>query len=135
MTVRREAFAVHEAAQRRAQAAEAERARPLVAEFVRRAGQLGLAPEPLRARAYSGSATYRTGLRGWYLQSGGPLAIGSDGEFYVLITAPSLSARVRGVQIEPTSPSLAVGRGARDGESMSLRELLEHRLAAGNAFR
>jgi hypothetical protein len=132
---RREAFEAHAQAQRRAEAAASERARPLVADFVRRAREQGLAPEPLQARAYSGSATYRTGLRGWYLQPTGVLAIGDDGEFYVLIAAGGLRARLRGVSVAPSPPPLAVGRGARDGESMSLQELLERRLAAGNAFR
>src|SRR5690242_3081041 len=132
---RREAFEAHVAAQRRAEEAESERARPLVADFVRRAREQGLAPEPLRARAYSGSATYRTRLRGWYLQPSGPLAIGEDGDFYVLTAAPGLAARLRGVEVAPSPPPLAVGRGARDGESMSLQELLERRLAAGDGFR
>lgn len=132
---RREAFEAHAQAQRRAEAAESEQARPLVADFVRRAREQQLAPEPLRARAYSGSATYRTRLRGWYLKPTGPLAIGEDGEFYVLIATPGLSARLRGVDVAPSPPPLAVGRGARDGESMSLQELLEWRLAAGDSFR
>jgi hypothetical protein len=132
---RREAFEVHAHAQQRAEAAESEQARPLVADFVRRAREQGLTPEPLRAKAYSGSATYRTGLNGWYLQPTGTLAIGDDGGFYVLLAAPGLTARLRGIQVHPSPPPLAVGRGARDGESMSLRELLERRLAAGNGFR
>jgi hypothetical protein len=74
-------------------------------------------------------------LRGWYLQPAGPLAIGEDGDFYVLTTAPGLAAWLRGVDVVPSPPPLAVGRGARDGESMSLAELLERRLAAGTAFR
>lgn len=134
-TSRREAFEALAHAQRRAEAAEADRARPLVADFLRRASEQGLTAEPLRARAYSGSASYRTGLTGWYLQPTGPLAIGEDGEFYVLIAAPGLAARLRGVVVAPSPPPLAVGRGARDGESMSLQELLERRLAAGNTFR
>jgi hypothetical protein len=132
---RREAFEAHVEAQRRAEAAESERARPLVADFVRRAREQGLPPVPLRARAYSGTATFRTRLTGWYLQPNGPLAIGEDGEFYVLTAAPGLSARLRGVDVSPSPPPLAVGRGARDGESMSLQELLERRLAAGPEFR
>jgi hypothetical protein len=132
---RREAFETQARAQERAEAAQSERARPLVADFVRRAREQGLAPGPLRARSFSGSATYRTRLRGWYLQPIGILAIGDDGEFYQLIAAPGLSARLRGVDVAPSPPPLAVGRGARDGESMSLQELLERRLAAGDAFR
>ena len=132
---RREAFEEHAAARRRAEEAESARARPLVAEFVRRARAQGLAPVALRARAYSGSATFRTGLTGWYLQPGGPLAVGEDGAFYVLLAAPGFAARCRGVDLEPSPPPLAVGRGARDGESMPLAELLDRRLAAGDAFR
>jgi len=132
---RRAAFEAHAAAQRRAEEAASERARPLLADFVRRAREQGLAPGPLRARAYSGSATYRTPLRGWYLQPNGPLAVGEDGAFYVLTAAPGWSGRWRGVEVEPSAPPLAVGRGARDGESMPLQELLERRLAAGDDFR
>ena len=132
---RREVFEAQALAQRRAEAAEAQRARPLVADFVRRAREQGLTPGPLRCRAYSGSATYRTRLRGWYLQPTGPLAVGEDGAFYLLLCAPGLLARLRGVEVASSPPMLAVGRGARDGESMSLGELLERRLAAGNAFR
>ena len=132
---RREAFEAHAAAQRRAEAAESARARPLIEDFVRRAQGQGLTSGPLRAPAYSGSATYRTRLVGWYLQPTGGLAISVEGDFYVLIAAPGLAARWRGVDVAPSPPPLAVGRGARDGESMSLRELLEWRLAAGNGFR
>ena len=132
---RREAFEAHAQAQRRAEAAESERARPLVEAFVLRAREQRLAPVPLRARSYSGAATYRTRVRGWYLQPAGALAIGEDGGFYVLIAAPGPAARLRGVDVAPSPPPAAVGRGARDGESMSLAELLERRLAAGDAFR
>jgi hypothetical protein len=132
---RREAFEAHAQAQRRAEAAESERARPLVEDFVRRAREQGLAPQPLRARSYSGTTTYRTALRGWYLQPTGILAIGEDGEFYVLQAASGLAARLRGVDVAPSPPPWEVGRGARDGESMPLKDLLEWRLAAGNDFR
>jgi hypothetical protein len=63
------------------------------------------------------------------------LAIGDDGQFYVLIVPGGLTARLRGVDVVPSPPPLAVGRGARDGESMSLQELLTWRLAQGNDFR
>jgi hypothetical protein len=132
---RRVAFEAHAQAQRRAEAAESQRARPLVADFVRQAREQGLTPVPLRAKAYNGSATYRTGLQGWYLQPTGTLAIGDDGGFYVLLAARGLTARLRGIKVSPSPPPLAVGRGARDGESMSLQELLRRRLAAGNDFR
>lgn len=134
-SARGEAFDAHARAQRRSEQADAARARPLVEDFVRRARELGLAAGPLRAKAYSGSATYRTRLRGWYLQPTGPLAISEAGEFYVLITAPGLMARLQGVEVAPSPPQTAVGRGARDGESMTLKEALEWRLSIGNDFR
>lgn len=132
---RLEAIEVHSRARERVERSESERAVPLVAEFVRRAVEAGLAPVPLRARAYNGTTTYRTALTGWYLQPAGPLAIGTDGGYYVLLIAPGLAARWRGVAVEASPPPLAVGRGARDGESMSLAELLERRLSAGADFR
>ncbi|GAB3282274.1 hypothetical protein [Kineosporia babensis] len=132
---RREAFEAHERARERAEAAEELQAKALVADFVVHVRELGLPPEPLRARAYNGSATFRTGLSGWYLQPNGSLGIGEDGLFYVLITPGGLATWLRGAQIAPSAPPLAVGRGARDGESMSLRELLDRRLAAGLKFR
>ncbi|GLY18967.1 hypothetical protein Kisp01_59810 [Kineosporia sp. NBRC 101677] len=132
---RREAFEAHERARQRAEAAEELQAQALVADFLVRARELGLPAGPLRARAYNGSATFRTGLSGWYLQPSGSLGISEDGQFYVLVPPGGLAERLRGARIAPSAPPLAVGRGARDGESMSLRELLERRLAAGSQFR
>lgn len=132
---RRAAFEAHAQAQRRAEQAEAEQARPLLAEFVRRARAQGLAPVPLRARAYTGRSTFATGLLGWYLQPTGTLAVADDAQLYTLATQGGLLAHLRGVRLEPVEPRLAVGRGARDGESMPLSELLERRLAAGDSFR
>lgn len=118
----------------RAEAKETAQARLLVEKFVTDARAAGLEPVPLKARSYSGSGGYRTGLRGWYLQPKGSLAIGEDGEFYILTAAGGPMARLRGVTLEPRDPPLAVGRGARDGESLSLAELLQLRLTAGNDF-
>jgi hypothetical protein len=132
---RREAFELQVRAQQQADEAASRRVRPLLADFVRRAREQGLASGPLRARSYGGSSSYRTGLRGWYLQPTGPWAVGEDGEFYVLLASPGPLGLLRGVEVEPTPPPPVVGRGARDGESMSLQELLERRLAVGNDFR
>ena len=135
----REARAAAAHAQRealeRAEAQESDRARTLVAAFVEQARAAGIEPVELRAKSYSGSGSYRTGLRGWYLQPKGSLAISEDGGFYVLTASGGVVSRLRGVTLEPRDPQLTVGRGARDGESMSLAELLERRLAAGSQFR
>jgi hypothetical protein len=131
---RRAAFEALAAAQRRAEQAESVEARKLIADFVRRAHEQGIEPVSLRGRTSSGRATFRTPLKGWYLQRSGPLAVSTAGEFYVLIAQPGLLARFREVDIPATEPPLAVGRGARDGESMPLTDLLESRLAAGRDF-
>lgn len=131
---RRAAFEALVAAQRRAERAESLEARKLIAGFVRRARELGIEPVRLRGRSYRGRGTFPTALTGWYLQRSGPLAVGTDGEFYVLTGDPGLLGRFRGVEIPATDPPLTIGRGARDGESMPLQDLLDSRLAAGPDF-
>lgn len=110
----------------RARAAETVRAQELLRDFVGELRRRGIAPEALRARA--ASARYRTDLVGWYLRANGSLGVGPAGEYYVLDVAPSLAGRFRGVVISPSEPPLQVGRGARDGESVELAELLRLRL-------
>jgi hypothetical protein len=122
------------AAHARRQARETTQAQALLDAFVRDAGRRGLPPQPLRARAYGGRATYATGLTGWYLPRDRSLGVDTDGRFYVLNAPGGLRARLRGVTIAPSDPPLAVGRGARDGESMALDELLQRRLDAGDSW-
>ncbi|MEP7053618.1 MAG: hypothetical protein ABI912_00030 [Actinomycetota bacterium] len=129
---RRHAATEHAAAHRRERAVDGERARSVVADFVQAAIRLGIAPAPLRARGYDGRSTYRTRLRGWALHTDGRMAVGTDGEFYLLTVPTSWWAHVVGVHLEPHDPPLQIGRGAGDGESIALSELLDRRLA-GNA--
>lgn len=84
----------------------------------------------MRARAYNGHSTYGTPLRGWYLKRNGSLAVDGDANFYVMSTATSFRARITRADVAPTDPPLMIGVGARDGESMSLEELLRIRLDA-----
>ena len=88
----------------------------------------GEAPVPLRARAAGRRTTYRTGLAGWYLRRNKTLAIGVDGTFLILDVPPSARACFRGTHVAPSDPPLVVGRGARDGESIDLADLLAQRL-------
>jgi hypothetical protein len=129
---RRQAAADQAAALGRRRAAESEQARRLIGEFVREARERDLRPVPLRARAYNGRSTYRTGVEGWYLSRNCRLAVGTGGEFYVLTVPTSLRARWAGVTLTPTDPPLDIGRGARDGESIELTALLRLRLDAGD---
>ena len=117
---RREAAAAHEAALVARQRAESDRARQLIAGFLVDARARGVLPEPLRAQGYGGRGSFRTGLDGWYLRRDRTVAIGTDGEFYVLTVPASLSARWRGVTLTPQDPPLVIGAGGKDGESLDL---------------
>jgi hypothetical protein len=131
---RRDAAAEHAAAQERRRAAESERARALVADFVAEARARGLPTTSLTARAYDGRSTYRTGLTGWYVRRNHTIGVGEDGEFYVLSVPTSWRARFRGATVAPSDPPLVVGAGGRDGESIGLADLLRQRLDADNAW-
>lgn len=117
---RREAAAAHEAALLARQRAESAKARQLIQEFLVRARERGIAPEPLRAQGYGGRGSFRTGIDGWYLRRDRTVAVGSDGEFYVLTVPGSLAARWRGVELTPQDPPLVIGAGGKDGESLDL---------------
>ncbi|MFW2513206.1 hypothetical protein ACNI3K_05460 [Demequina sp. SO4-13] len=108
------------------------RAAELVRKFAEEAHAAGLVPVPLTARTYDGRSRLRTHLLGWYLKRDLSVAVGTDGEFYVMSAPRSLRGMVKGVTLEPGEPPLELGRGARDGESMPLADALAKRLAAGN---
>ncbi len=128
---RARAVAAHGAALAAKKAAETAQARELIAAFVRDAAARNLPTEPLKALPYHGSGSYRTGLRGWYLHPDRSVAIGVDGEYYVLGVPPSVKARLTGVTLAPADPPLIVGEGARDGASAPLATLLAKALAGG----
>ncbi|WP_053203657.1 hypothetical protein [Jiangella muralis] len=131
---RREALQSHADALARKQAAETERAKAIVADFVAAMTTAGIAPGPLRARVADGAVRYKTGLRGWYVRRNRAMAVGEDGAFYLLDVPRSARSRLAGVRIAPSDPPLQVGVGARDGESMPLERLLRQRLEAGADF-
>ena len=118
----------HRAAQQHRDDQESAKAQVLVDRFVEQAVQAGLATEELSARPWSGRGRYRTGVVGWYLRTDRSIGLGEDGSYYVLNVPPVRLGRWRGVRIEPTPPPLQVGKGARDGESIDLDELLRLRL-------
>ena len=118
----------HVEAQRRRSARESAKAQVLVDRFVAQATQAGLATEELTARPWSGRGRYRTGVVGWYLRRDRSIGVGLDGSYYVLVVAPERFGRWRTVALDPTPPPLQVGQGARDGESIALKKLLELRL-------
>ncbi|WP_149202667.1 hypothetical protein [Actinotalea subterranea] len=121
---RSEAATAHAAALERRRSGEAAQARALLAQFIRDAQEQGLAPVPLRARTYDGRARYRTPLTGWYLRRNESVAVGTDGEFYILSVPPTLRGRLTGATVEPSDPPLVLGKGARDGESIDLVDAL-----------
>ncbi|SNY60563.1 hypothetical protein [Paractinoplanes atraurantiacus] len=128
---RRQAVAGHAAAIQESRAAEAREAAALLADFVRRAAERDIHPQTLMARTFDGRSTYRTHVRGWYLKSNRSVAVGEDGEYYVLTVPASWRARFAGADLSPSVPRLIVGAGGGDGETLPLAQLLTKRLEAG----
>jgi hypothetical protein len=122
------ASAVHAEALERRRAAESARARALIADFLHDAAERRIAPVPLHARSYDGRHRYRTPLLGWYLRRDRNVAIGTDGEYYVLGVPTSLRAQLRGTTVVPRDPPLVVGAGGKDGESLDLKDALARAL-------
>jgi hypothetical protein len=131
---RGERAAYHVEADRRRRELESVKAQALVDRFVEAARAAGLAARELTARSWSGRGRYRTGVVGWYLRRDRSIGVGEDGRYYVLVVPTERFGRFRRVTIEPSPPPLQVGRGARDGESVGLEELLALRPASGEDF-
>ncbi|MEV5968028.1 hypothetical protein AB0L70_40050 [Kribbella sp. NPDC051952] len=125
---RREAAAAQAAALERRKAGETAQARELLVGFVEEMKSRGVEPEELRAQVVGTGTSYRTQVTGWYLKKNRSLGVDVDANFYILAVPASLKARVTGVRVTPSDPPLDVGRGARDGESMPMAQLLRLRL-------
>jgi len=125
---RAERAASHVEAQRRRDAQESAKAQLLVDRFVEQATEAGIPTEELLARPWSGRGRYRTGVVGWYVRRDQSIGVGVDGRYYLLAVPATVLGRWRGVDLEPTPPPLEVGKGARDGEAITLADLLERRL-------
>ncbi|WP_327027571.1 hypothetical protein OG989_17180 [Micromonospora sp. NBC_01740] len=129
----REAVRAHAAADERRRAAEHAEAAELVGWFVAEATRRGLPTERLTARGLDGRGSYRTGLRGWYVDRARTRAVDVDGRFHLLTVAGGPRALLFGAEPQPSPPPLVVGAGGRDGESIPLRTLLVRRLEGGDA--
>ena len=125
---RAEQAAYHVEAQRRRSQEESAKAQVLLDRFVAHATSAGLPTEELTARPWSGRGRYRTGVVGWYLRRDRSVGVGVDGGYYLLVVAPERFGRWRRVPVDPSPPPLQVGRGARDGDSVTLDALLQMRL-------
>ncbi len=113
---------------------ESAQAAVLIREFAAQAISKGIQPERLYARAYTGTARYKTNVVGWYIKRDRSIGVSTEGHFYLLHAPGSLAARFTGAHLEPADPPLELGRGARDGESIPLTEALAIRLEAGNTY-
>ncbi len=107
--------------------AEAQSAQKQIDAFVATMNERGIAPEPLRARLLNGKPV-KSDRVGWYLNAAKTLAIGPHGEYYQLTVPGAPLARLRGVSVPVSQPSLVVARGGRDGESGDLRDFLDRAL-------
>ena len=112
-------------------AAESQRARVMIREFVEAARATNLPTKHLMARGYDGNGRYRTDVVGWYLRRDHSIGIGANGEFYVMTVQPSWWGRIVGAEVPPRDPPLILGAGGRDGESMPMQEILRKRLEDG----
>ena len=56
------------------------------------------------------------------------MAVGVDGEFYVMSVQGGVLERLRGTHLDPSDPPLELGRGGRDGESIPLDIALDRLL-------
>lgn len=103
--------------------AEAQAAQVQLDAFLARLREAGVRPEPLQASLLSGRRV-KTGLSGWYLNNARTVAVAPDGSYYLLVAPGSALARFTGVTLQPSAPTLVIGRGARDGESGDLADFL-----------
>ncbi|HEY1487736.1 MAG TPA: hypothetical protein VGF84_16630 [Micromonosporaceae bacterium] len=126
---RTRAIKAHAADLERREAADAEQARQMLLEFVEAMRAQATPPTSLVARSFDGRHRYRTGLHGWYLRADNSIAVDEEGQFYILSVRGSLRALVSGATVVPSRPRLIMGEGGRDGERISLRELLDRRIA------
>ena len=124
---RAEVIRAQEEALHAARRDEHEKATALLREGIAAFRAAGIDPVPLRARTDRG-ASVRTSFTGWYLKKDRSIAVDTEARYYVMRVAGGLAARFRGEDPEPTEAPLVVGRGARDGETFDLPELLEMRL-------
>lgn len=129
---RRHSVRAHAEADARQRAAEQAEAAEMVARFAADAARRGLRTERLVATPYSGRGRYRTPLVGWYVDRARSRAVDTEGRYYLLTVPAGLRARLLGARPEPSAPSLVIGRGGRDGESLPLSALLSARLEAGD---
>ena len=116
----------HELAAQAAQA-EAQAAQLQLDAFIARLSELGASTEPLQATLLNGLRV-KTDKAGWYLNKARTLAVAPDGAYYQLVTTGSALARFTGVKLQPSAPTLVIGRGGRDGETGDLADFLARAL-------
>lgn len=108
--------------------AEAAAAQEQLDAFVATLKAAQVAPEPFQATLLNG-ARVKTDQLGWYLNKARTLAVAPDGGYYQLVVTGSALARFTGVKVNPSAPTLVIGRGGRDGETGDLADFLGRALA------
>ncbi len=107
---------------------EAGQAQKLLDRFLSQARARNLPAVELKARTLDGHLV-KTDQRGWYIRNDHSVAVGVDGRYYQLTVPGGFMTRFHGVRLQPSPPSLVVGRGGKDGETGDLKDFLDRALA------
>lgn len=107
---------------------ESARAQALIDRFLTDAAAAGREPVDLQAKLISGGHLVRTNARGWYLKNDRSIAVGEQGEYYLLLVSGGWRERLAGVKLQASPPPLVVSSGGRDGESGPLSFFLDKAL-------
>lgn len=102
---------------------ESAAAQLLIDAFIEQAHAARLRPVALKATTLDGHVV-KTDKQGWYIRQSKSLAVGVDGEFFILTVPGGWLERFRGVKLEASDPPLYIGKGGRDGETGDLKEFL-----------
>ncbi len=116
------------------EAADSAQAAGYLRQFVAAATRLGPAAEALVVRNPVSGRTAKTAVRGWYLKEDRSVAVGDDGQYYLLTAPLTLWDTFRTVSPKVVAPPLILGKGGRDGESIDLTEALSKRIPSWQEY-
>lgn len=130
---RSRAAAEHAAALERRRKNENAAVQQLIDAFVTVALREGLPTERFVVQGFGGRGRARSDVEGWLLRRDGKMGLGTDGQMYRLTAQLSVLDRFRTVAPEVVDPPRVIGAGGRDGDSISLEDVLRRLLPGWEA--